>query len=50
MGEACDYVSMKAEMLASVSIGSDASWFDIDLSWIEFPDLDWSIFDFIDFS
>ncbi len=40
---------MKGEMLASVSDGGDASWCDIDLSWLEFPSIDWSIFDFIDF-
>jgi hypothetical protein len=46
IGENCDYVAMKSEMLASVSNSADASWFDIDLSWLEFPDIDWSIFDF----
>ena len=50
IGELCDYVSMKSEMLLSISSATDASWFDIDLSWMEFPDIDWSIFDFIDFS
>lgn len=50
LGEACDYAAMKAEMLASVSDDSAAAWFDIDLdlSWLEFPDIDWSIFDFLD--
>jgi hypothetical protein len=50
LGEACDYTAMKAEMLASVSGDSVASWFDVDLdlSWLEFPDIDWSIFDFLD--
>lgn len=54
LGEACDYTAMKAEMLASVSVdslrSSSTSWFDIDLdlSWLEFPDIDWSIFDFFD--
>lgn len=50
-GEACDYVAMKRPMLASVSSGDGAySWldFDFDLSWLEFPDIDWSIFDFFD--
>lgn len=50
IGETCDYASMKSDMLSSVSDSSDTSWFDIDLSWLEFPDIDWSIFDFIDFS
>jgi hypothetical protein len=52
LGEACDYVAMKADMLRSVSSSAmsdqDTSWFDWDLSWIEFPDIDWSLFDFID--
>jgi hypothetical protein len=50
IGESCDYVSMKAEMLSSVSTATDTSWFDVDLSWLEFPDIDWSIFDFFDLS
>ena len=45
MGEACDYSAMKREMLDSVSSSSDSSWFDFDSSWLEFPDIDWSIFD-----
>jgi hypothetical protein len=49
IGETCDYVEMKAEMLSSVSTVCDTSWFDIDLSWLEFPDIDLSIFDFLDF-
>ncbi len=50
LGEACDYTAMKAEMLASLSDDSPSSWFDIDLdlSWLEFPDIDCSIFDFFD--
>jgi hypothetical protein len=52
IGEACDYVAMKSEMLSSVSTSSDAAaWFDFDfdLSWLEFPDIDLSLFDFLDF-
>jgi hypothetical protein len=49
IGESCDYAAMKSEMLSSISTSSDTSWFDIDLSWLEFPDIDWSTFDFIDF-
>lgn len=50
IGESCDYASMKAEMLSSVTTSSDTSWFDfdLDLSWLEFPDIDWSLFDFFD--
>lgn len=49
IGESCDYAAMKADMLSSVSSAPDTSWFDIDLSWLEFPDIDFSIFDFLDF-
>ncbi|WFP49788.1 hypothetical protein PL263_17010 [Methylomonas sp. EFPC3] len=49
LGESCNYAAMKAEMLSSVSTSTDSSWFDIDLSWLEFPDIDFSIFDFLDF-
>ncbi|HEX2083434.1 MAG TPA: DUF6559 family protein [Xanthomonadaceae bacterium] len=49
-GEACDYNAMKKEMLESVSGDESSGWldFDFDLSWLEFPDIDWSIFDFFD--
>jgi hypothetical protein len=49
LGETCDYASMKSDMLSSVSSASnttDTSWFDIDLSWLSFPDIDFSFFDF----
>lgn len=48
IGETCDYVSMKGEMLSTVSNAVDTSWFDLDLSWLEFPDIDLSLFDFFD--
>ena len=47
-GEACDYAAMKAEMLHSLATDSTSGWFDFDLSWLEFPDLDISLFDFFD--
>ena len=51
-GGACDYLAMKREMLESLAIDTDSGWldfdFDFDLSWLEFPDIDWSIFDFFD--
>lgn len=50
IGEVCDYASMKSEMLKSMTNSSDSSWFDLNLSWLEFPDIDWSIFDFFDAS
>jgi hypothetical protein len=49
-GETCDYVAMKSEMVSSVSSSGDGSWFDIDVSWLEFPQIDWSVFDFFDLS
>lgn len=53
IGETCDYVAMKREMLSSVSMPADSASlldgdFDFDLSWLEFPDLEWSIFDLFD--
>ncbi len=39
---------MKGEMLSTVSNAVDTSWFDLDLSWLEFPDIDLSLFDFFD--
>jgi hypothetical protein len=47
-GEACDYIAMKSEMLHAVASETSSVWFDFDLSWLEFPDLDISIFDFFD--
>ena len=50
-GESCDYIAMKREMAESVSNSSSSTWFDFDfdLSWLELPDIDFSIFDFFDF-
>lgn len=53
IGETCDYAAMKREMLDSVTSPADSSTlldlnFDFDLSWLELPDIDWSIFDFFD--
>lgn len=50
-GEACDYVAMKTEMLADLSSGQPFSLLDVDLSWLEWPDIDLSaIFEWFDFS
>jgi hypothetical protein len=49
LGESCDYASMKSDMLSSVSnvdAAADTSLFDFDLSWLSFPDIDFSFFDF----
>lgn len=41
-GEACDYAAMKAEMLSDLAGGAALSLFDLDLSWLEWPDIDLS--------
>jgi hypothetical protein len=47
IGENCDQGAMKAEMGNALTEASDGSWFDIDLSWLEWPDIDFgSLFDF----
>jgi hypothetical protein len=46
--EGCDYAAMKSEMLRAVSTDASDNWFDWDMSWLEFPDLDLSLFDFLD--
>lgn len=49
IGEACDYAAMKSELLSAFTEGASDSWFDIDLSWLDWPDIDLSgIFDFLD--
>jgi predicted Co/Zn/Cd cation transporter (cation efflux family) len=50
LGEACDYAGMKSELVTSMAPPEDGSWFDFDwdLSWLELPDFDFSIFDFFD--
>jgi hypothetical protein len=49
-GEVCDYAAMKSEMFSAMTDGASSSWFDLDMSWLEWPDIDFSsIFDSIDF-
>ena len=49
--EVCDYAAMKGEMTAAMTDDASKSWFDIDMSWLEWPDIDLSsIFDALDFS
>ena len=49
LGEDCDYASMKGEMVSAMTEGASDSWFDADLSWLEWPDIDLSsIFGSID--
>jgi hypothetical protein len=49
VGEVCDYAAMKAEMFAAMTNGASSSWFSFDMSWLDWPDIDFlSIFDFFD--
>lgn len=49
MGESCDYGGMKAEMVSAMTDGASTSWFDANMSWLEWPDIDLtSIFDCLD--
>ena len=41
-GEACDYAAMKAEVLADLATDGSFAWLDLDLSWLEWPDIDLS--------
>lgn len=47
IGETCNYALMKGEMVSALTDGASDSWFDWDLSWLDWPDIDLSaIFDF----
>ncbi len=49
-GETCDYAAMKAEMFDAMTGTSSASWFDADLSWLDWPDFNFAdVFSFFDF-
>jgi hypothetical protein len=49
LGEACDFAAMKADMTSAVTDGASGSWFDLDLSWLDWPDIDLSsVFDLFD--
>ena len=46
IGEACDYVMMRTTMVEALTEDAGA-WFDIDLSWLEWPvDILSGVFDF----
>ena len=50
-GEVCDYVAMKSEVLVDLASGASFSILDVDLSWLEWPDIDLSsVFDWFDFT
>ena len=49
IGEICDYSAMKSEMTSALTDGASDNWFDFELSWLEWPDIELpSIFDFFD--
>jgi hypothetical protein len=49
INETFDYAAMKAEMTSALTDGASNSWFDLELSWLEWPDIELpSIYDFID--
>jgi hypothetical protein len=39
-GESCDYEAMRGSMASAVTDGHSESWFDADLSWLDWPDVD----------
>jgi hypothetical protein len=48
IGVTCDHATMKSEMVSALTDGASSSWFDVDMSWLEWPDIDLSsIFDFL---
>ena len=49
LGEVCDYVAMRSEMAAAIAGDAASSWFSVDLSWLEWPDIDFGdLFDIFD--
>ncbi|MES2697127.1 MAG: hypothetical protein V4773_26920 [Verrucomicrobiota bacterium] len=49
IGQPRDYGSMKSEIFDAMTEGASLDWFDIDMSWLEWPDFDFgSLFDFFD--
>lgn len=49
LGSTADYAAMKSEMFDAMTGTDSSSWFDLDMSWLEWPDFDFSgLFDFFD--
>lgn len=42
MGESCDYVAMKAELVKDLAGNASSNWFSLDLSWLDWPDVEFS--------
>ena len=50
LGSTADYAAMKSEMFDAMTGTDSSAWFDLDMSWLEWPDFDFSgLFDFFDF-
>lgn len=50
-GEVCDYAAMKTQTVAELMEGHPLDWFQLDLSWMEWPEIDLSmVFDWFDLS
>jgi len=48
-GEACNYATMRAEVLADLASGDSFASSDVGLSWLEWPDIDLGgLFDWFD--
>jgi hypothetical protein len=48
--DACDYSEAKEKAVHAVTDGASDSWFDVDMSWLEWPDIELpNVFDFLDF-
>ncbi len=41
-GETYDFAAMKSAMFSAMTEGASDSWFDFDMSWLEWPDFDFS--------
>lgn len=51
IGEPRDYAKLKGEMFEVMVELTIEGWFEIDMSWLDWPDFDFSgFFDFFDFS
>lgn len=48
IAEGCNYAAMKSDMLRAVATNGSGGWFNWDMSWLDFPDLDFSLFNFLD--
>lgn len=51
-GQSSDrYARLKEEMFNAMTDGASEAWFNVDMSWLEWPDFDFgSIFEFFDLS